>query len=88
MGTCAVPLGRGVMALAVFAVCERVRLAITPSRAAQRRYPCKLLQSLAMPVFDETYGQSLQYRQLHKHPKFAQIWNTSYANELGRIRGV
>ena len=35
-----------------------------------------------MPVLDETSGQSLQYRQLRKHPKFVQIWNTSYANEL------
>ena len=38
-----------------------------------------------MPVLDETSGQSLQYRQLRKHPKFAHIWNTSYANELGRL---
>ena len=38
-----------------------------------------------MPVLDETSGQSLQYRQLRKHPKFAHIWNTSYTNELGRL---
>ena len=38
-----------------------------------------------MPVLDDTYGQSLQYRQLRKHPKFAHIWNASYANELGRL---
>ena len=38
-----------------------------------------------MPVLDETSGQSLQYWQLRKHPKFARIWNTSYANELGRL---
>ena len=40
---------------------------------------------LTMPVLEETYGQSLQYRQLRKKPKFAHIWNTSYANELGRL---
>ena len=62
-----------------------VASAINPSQAAQRRYPAKFLQSLAMPVLDEFSGQSLQYRQLRKHPKFAHIWNTSYANELGRI---
>ena len=50
---------------------------ITPSQAAQRRYPRKFLQSLAMPVLDETSGQSLKYRKLRKHPKFARIWNTS-----------
>ena len=59
--------------------------AITPAQAAQRRYPLKFLQSLAMPVLDKTSGQSLQYRQLRKHPKFARIWNTSYANEIGRL---
>ena len=57
--------------------------AITPAQAAQQRYLAKFLQSLAMPVLDKTSGQALQYRQLHKHPKFAHIWNTSYANELG-----
>ena len=36
-----------------------------------------------MPVLEKTSGQSLQYRQLRKHPKFARIWNTSYANKLG-----
>ena len=59
--------------------------AITPAQAAQRRYPAKLIQSLATPVLDKTSSQSLQYRQLRKHPKFAHIWNTSYANELGRL---
>ena len=58
---------------------------ITPAQAAKRRYPAQFLQILAMPVLDETSVQSLQYRQLRKHPKFAHIWNTSYANELGRL---
>ena len=38
-----------------------------------------------MPVLYETSRQSLQYRQLRKHPNFAQIWNTSYANKLVRL---
>ena len=38
-----------------------------------------------MPVLDKMYGQSLQYRKLRKHPRFARIWNTSYTNELGRL---
>ena len=58
---------------------------INPLQASQQQYPAKFIQSLAMPVLDETSGQSLQYRQLRKHLKFAHIWNTSYANELGRI---
>ena len=59
--------------------------AITPAQAAQRRYRAKFLQILSMPVLDENSGQSPQYRQLRKYPKFAHIWNTSYANELGRL---
>ena len=59
--------------------------AITPAQAAQRRYPAKFLQSIAMPVLDGTSGQSLYYRQLRKHPNFAHIWKTSYSNELGRL---
>ena len=58
---------------------------ITPAQAAQRRYPYQFLQSLAMPILNKTSGKSLQYCQLLKHPKFAHIWNTSYANELGRL---
>ena len=58
---------------------------ITLAQAAQRRCPSQFLQSLAMPVLNENSGQSLQYCQLCKHPKFAHIWNTSYANELGRL---
>ena len=58
---------------------------ITPAQEAQRRYPTRFLQSLAMPVLEKTFGQSLQYLQLSKHPKFAHIWNTYYDNELGRI---
>ena len=59
--------------------------AITPAQAAQRKYPAKLIQSLAITVLDKTSGQLVQYRQLRKHPKFAHNWNTSYANELGRL---
>ena len=58
---------------------------ITPAQAAQRQYIAQFLQSLTMPVLDEISGQPLQYRQLCKHSKFAHIWNTSYANELGRL---
>ena len=58
---------------------------ITPAQAAQRQYPAKFLQSLAMLVLDKTSGQLLQYCQLRKQPVFAHIWNTSYSNELGRL---
>ena len=58
---------------------------ITPDQADKRQYPAHFLQSLSMPVLDETSGQLLKYRQLRKNPRFLLIWNTSYANELGRL---
>ena len=41
-----------------------------------------------MPVLDEETGQSLKYRQLQKHPKYQNIWNESYSNELVRLYQV
>ena len=58
---------------------------ITPSQAAKRQYPAQFIQSMELPVINETSGKLLQYRQLCKHLKFTHIWNTSYANELGRL---
>ena len=50
---------------APIASCTRSKTAamasvITPAQAAQRRYPSQFLQSLEMPVLDETSVQSLQ----------------------------
>ena len=28
----------------------------------------------------------MDYRQLRKHPTYASTWNTSYSNEMGRLR--
>ena len=38
-----------------------------------------------MPVLDNETGESLEYRQLRRHPKYKKVWNTSYSNELGRL---
>ena len=40
---------------------------------------------LAAPVMDEETGEMLEFRQLRNHPKYKKIWETSYANELGRL---
>ena len=40
---------------------------------------------LAMPVLDAATGRSLEHRQLRRHPTYKQVWDTSYANELGRL---
>jgi hypothetical protein len=40
---------------------------------------------MAMPVLDQDTGQSLEHKQLCRHPKHKATWDTSYANELGRL---
>ena len=43
--------------------------------------------NLALPVLDQDTGQTLEHRQLRRHPKYKDVWDTSYADELGRLRG-
>jgi hypothetical protein len=40
---------------------------------------------IAAAVLDHETGESLEYRQLIKHPKYKQLWSSSYAKELGRL---
>jgi len=40
---------------------------------------------MANAVVDPDSGRELTPRQLRQHPKLKQIWDTSYANELGRL---
>ena len=40
---------------------------------------------LALPVLDEDTGDLLGHCQLRRHPKYKAIWDTSYADELGRL---
>ena len=69
-------------------------LRVQPVLAAQNKYPEKLLnlwctpkpeEHTAMPVLDNETGESLEYNQLRRQPKYKKIWNISYSNELGRI---
>ncbi len=41
--------------------------------------------SMALPVLDPKTGMTLEHKQLWRHPKYKHIWNTSYADELGRL---
>ena len=43
------------------------------------------LTHMAAPVLDHETGQTLEHRQLRRHPKYKDIWDTSYSNELGRL---
>ena len=38
-----------------------------------------------MPSLEKAIGASLKYRQLHRHPKYWDVWNKSYPNELGSL---
>ena len=69
-------------------------LEVQPDQAAHKKYPRKLLEVWrtpvpseleAMPFLDEESGQTLEFRQFFRHPKYRYIWSTSYANELGRL---
>ena len=39
----------------------------------------------ALSVLDSSTGEFLEHRQLRRNPKFKLTWDTSYANELGRL---
>ena len=70
-------------------------LTVTLTQAAQLKFPKELLamwctpetslDHLAMPVLDLDTGNTMEYRQLRRHPKYKHILETSYCNELGRI---
>ena len=40
---------------------------------------------MANPVLDFETGKLLEYQQLLNHPKYAEAWNTSAANEFGQL---
>ena len=72
----------------------QLTLKVQPVLAAQIRYPEKLLnlwcttkpeEHKSMPVLENETGESLEYSQLRRHPKYKKIWNTSYSNEVGRL---
>jgi hypothetical protein len=46
---------------------------------------CPTPAPMACPVLDAATGQLLEHRQLRRHPDYKQVWDTSYANELGRL---
>jgi hypothetical protein len=50
---------------------------------------CQPLSLLDMPgalsVLDPSTGEFLEHRQLRRDPRYKATWDTSYANELGRL---
>jgi hypothetical protein len=43
------------------------------------------LIAIAAPVLNHDTGDTLGHRQLRRNPKYNDVWNTSYSNELGRL---
>ena len=50
---------------------------------------CQALHGAATPlaqaVLDPSSGEFLEHCQLQKDPRYKTVWDTSYANELGRL---
>ena len=49
------------------------------------RYGAPPPAKMACGVFDPDSGAALEYRQLRRNPKFKDIWEALYSNELGRL---
>ena len=49
------------------------------------RYALAASLLTALPVLDLEYGKLLEHKQLRRHPRLKKTWDTSYANELGRL---
>ena len=69
-------------------------LRVQPVLVVQRKYPEKLLnlwctpkpeEHTSIPFLDSETGESLEYIQPFRHPKYKKVCNTSYSNELGRF---
>jgi hypothetical protein len=62
---------------------------MTPKEADGFAYLCAALEIVDSPsalfVLDPTTGDFLEHRQLHCDPCYKTTWDTSYANELGRL---
>jgi hypothetical protein len=50
---------------------------------------CQELSHLDVPealsVLDPSTGKFLEHRELRRDPRYKTTWDTSYANELGRL---
>ena len=47
--------------------------------------PSNSTDNIALPVLDHATGHMLEHRQLRSHPTYKDVWDRSYANELGRL---
>ncbi len=52
----------------------------TPDAATKHMAKC-----MALPILDPASSRMLEHCQFRTHPDYKSIWDTSYANELGRL---
>ncbi len=45
----------------------------------------QLDMSKALSVLDPSTGKFLEHRELRRNPRYKTMWDTSYANQLGRL---
>ena len=70
-------------------LCEAYSLA--PKEVDRFANLCASLETLdccdpsALSVLDPATGEFLEHRQLRRDPRYKAVWDTSYANELGRL---
>jgi hypothetical protein len=63
----------------------KVNLVMLANAAQATRTNSAINAFIAAAVPDHETGESLEYRQLIKHPKYKEVWSSSYAKELGRL---
>eukprot|EP00956_Cyclotella_meneghiniana_P023402 scaffold45578_cov41-Cyclotella_meneghiniana.AAC.1 len=63
----------------------QVNLVMLANAAQASRSNADINAFIAAAVLDHETGESLEYRQLIKHPKYKELWSSSYAKELGRL---
>jgi len=57
----------------------------TAQQMASRKYPLQFLCDLAYAVLDDKTGNLLEYHHLMKHPKYKDVWTTSFGTEIRRL---
>ena len=58
---------------------------VTMTRPTETPAVSPTAMNLARPVINAAMGNTLEHRQLRRHPKYKTMWDTSYADELGHL---
>ena len=56
-------------------------LNLSPASLAGHCFPLEMLNA----VLNEETGETMEYQQLMKSPKYRNLYNNSYSKELGRL---